>query len=636
MKFYSTLFLVSISYVLIAQELMIHTIPQELCNNAHAVLRNYEGRFEVKAIDKAIYTEHRTITILSKEARLSGDFIAFYDQSSKIRQIDYRIYNQHGQLIHKANKKEIKDQAAISNATIYSDNRVKYYQAPEQITYPYTVELSYNIEYNNTFQFPRWFFLLNENIALEYSSFEFEYPKVLKGRYKEHNFKGKTTKSSTSTSERIKWELQNQVAKKSEPYGAALEEILPSIQLAPSQFKFDDYTGDLSTWQGFATWIHELNQELDPLPEEFKKELKLLTKGKNSLEKTKFIYQYLQDNSRYVSVQLGIGGFQPFSPATVHKHGYGDCKALTYYTKSMLEAVGVQAHYSLVYAGNIPNKIDKDFPSNQFNHVILLVPLSYDNQLDTVWLECTSQTQTFAYLGSFTANREAFVIHNNGKLEWKQTSNYQCQDNQTISKTTIRFDKELNAKIDIEKHTKALSTDALSGLQFLSKQKQGETIKSYLDLPKAQVQSIDLYTQHSEHFGLKAVLSSNNLLNKIGTSYTLIPNICSRHSFIPPNHKNRSQAIHLHIGYEQIDSVEIQIPPQMSIEGLFEPIQLDYIFGSYQAKIKQLANGNLLYTRNLLVKNGIFEATNYKDFLHFFKTVTHSDRKKMILILTEP
>jgi len=63
----------------------------------------------------------------------------------------------------------------------------------------------------------------------------------------------------------------------------------------------------------------------------------LVSKASTNKEKAKLIYQYVQNKTRYISIQLGIGGWKPILASEVDRLGYGDCKALTNYTKALLD-----------------------------------------------------------------------------------------------------------------------------------------------------------------------------------------------------------------------------------------------------------------------------------------------------------
>ncbi len=44
----------------------------------------------------------------------------------------------------------------------------------------------------------------------------------------------------------------------------------------------------------------------------------------------------------------GIGGWKPMLVEDVRKKGYGDCKALTNYMRTLLQAAGIKSYYCII------------------------------------------------------------------------------------------------------------------------------------------------------------------------------------------------------------------------------------------------------------------------------------------------
>ena len=125
------------------------------------------------------------------------------------------------------------------------------------------------------------------------------------------------------------------------------------VLTAPNEFEIDGYKGNMNTWSELGMFYNALNQGRDKLSDETINKLKDLVKDcSDDYCKIEKIYAYLQNNTRYFYIGMGIGGWQPIKAEDVDRRKYGDCKALTNYTVAMLKAVGINAHHAVIHAGN--------------------------------------------------------------------------------------------------------------------------------------------------------------------------------------------------------------------------------------------------------------------------------------------
>lgn len=416
-----------------------------------------------------------------------------------------------------------------------------------------------------------------------------------------------------------------------ERYGPSFSEIAPHIMSSPSIFEFDGYKGDLSTWEGFAKWQNKLNEGRDDLSQQTALKLREMTKGLSDKEKVEVIYDYLQSNTRYVSVQLGIGGFQPFPASVVEEEGYGDCKALSFYTKSMLKEVGIDAYYSIAYGGHNPPMVNKDFPSpSYFNHVILCVPLASD----TTWLECTSQTNPFGYLGSFTSDRDVLVVNDvGGKIV--RTPKYSIGDNQRVSIVTVMIEETGNATLDIHNTYSGLEYE-FNGVDYFSvsgKDQQQKWLENRINIPSFSVLDFEFQNKKGSkpQVDLKAQLEVNRLTSNTGSRLFFQPNLMNRNTFIPNRDSEREQDIHVTKSFIEIDTVSYLLPSKFYVEAFFDPIDISTEFGEYKASMKAKTDGTIVYTRTYKQFQGIFDKSKYQDYMNFHKQVVRADKKRVSL-----
>ena len=418
-------------------------IPKELKENANAVIRFNQVTVDVLGVDEMVVKEKRIVTVLNKLGKTHVDAYKNYDDDTKITKLTAIIYDVLGNKIKKYSKGDFQDVSAIDGGSLYSDSRLKYLEYTPT-SYPYTVVFESEYKNSSTGFIPSWFPVENYNLAIEKSIYQLNNPKNIPFRKREKNFKGYAIENS-SNENNLKYVLTNQKPIKHESYTVNFEEFSPNLSISFNQFSLKGVTGKAENWKEFGNWMYnKLLVNRNQLPPSTIKKVENLVKGVNSpIEKAKIIYEYVQNKTRYISVQVDIGGWEPIAANKVDEVSYGDCKGLTNYTKALLDVAGVKSYYTVVYAQNNKN-IDKDFTALQGNHMILNIP----NEGNDVWLECTSQTNPFGFLGDFTDDRDVLVVTPEGGII-KRTPAYINKDNlQTINANiNLLADGSVNASL---------------------------------------------------------------------------------------------------------------------------------------------------------------------------------------------
>ncbi|MEP1034876.1 DUF3857 domain-containing protein [Ekhidna sp.] len=607
-----------------SQDYSVDKISAELKDGVDAVTRHHSGEFEILSINKAKFKMRRVITIFNKDGNHNALLSVFYDDLRNVNDLQAFKYDSNGDRIEKVKKADFIDESAVSGSTFFDDSRVLWYDL-RQDQYPYTVEYEYEVTYKFLYSIPDWHFIDAYDESVEYSTYSVKSPESLTPRYKTLNAKNPeiTLENGSSTAT---WTEKNVVAIPFEPYSSPLSDVAPKVILSPAVFEFEGYQGDMSTWDGIAKWQNTLNEGREELSAETVNKIKELTSGMSDSEKIKTIYEYVQENTRYVSLQLGIGGFQPFPAKFVDEEGYGDCKALSFYTQSLLRSVGVTSHYTWVSAGNNPPSVDPDFPNDTFNHIILCVP----NKGDTIWLECTSQIMPFGFLGDFTSDRDVFVVTENGG-QIVRTPSYDLNDNFQQINSEVELFEDGNAKIKSNVTYSGLRYDALLGVLNSGKENQEKWLERNIKISSFILEEFSFQNNKNKmpQANLETYMVARNLTSKSGTRFFLQPNLMNKNTFIPNKDSDRRRNININYEVSETDSIFYTLPENHAVEAFFEPVEIRSQFGTYKAELSQLEDGRILYYRSFTQNKGQYEPSNYQEFTDFHKRIVRADKKRI-------
>lgn len=607
----------------------IKLIPPALLKNANVVKRNEEVFIEIKNIGKAIITTKYALTILNEAGDDAADFAQGYSKLVSIKSLDGTLYNADGKKLKALKNADVKDISGTDEGTIADDSRVKVHNFNYKI-YPYTIEYEYSLQLNGILYLPHWQPIDDENMAVEKSILKVKMPSDYLLRYKTFNYKNEPAITTEKDSKIYQWIAEKMQPILKEQFSPIMYEITTAVFLAPTNFEIQNYTGSMTDWKGFGKFIYSLNAGRDNLPDNVKQKVHQLTdKISSEKEKINILYEYLQKNSRYVSIQLGIGGWQTFDAKYVSEKGYGDCKALSNYMYSLLKEAGIKSYYTLIRAGENKNYFMDNFPSNQFNHIIVCVP----QQKDTVWLECTSQTLPAGYLSGFTSNRSALLVdETGGKLI--HTPVYSKNDNLQNRNIIATISNEGNLTATIHtKFTGQQQDDLHALLHALSKQKIEEYLKEIINLPSYDVVKFD-YTQQNN--SIPAIfetleITGNNYAAANGKRLFIAPNIFNKTGTKMRNSNDRVYDIEIPDEFIDTDSTEFNMPKGYAAESIPDPVSIETKFGKYSTSIK--INGNKIYYVRYNMRNkGHYPASDSKALKEYFDKIYKADREKIVLV----
>lgn len=604
-------------------------IPDSLKKNAHVVKRMEEVIVKINDPKDVRVTTHYVITVMDAEGEKYAKVVEWYDKLKEVRSIKGTLYDAMGSQIKKLKQSDIQDLSGVGSESLMTDDRYKQHAFYHNV-YPHTVEYEIEVRYNHSFHLPYWVPQDAAAYAVQQSKLVVTAPKDYPIRYRNFNYKGGpvvTTEGSNST---YTWEVKDVVPASDEAYAPRWYKRTTTVLLAPAAFEMQQYKGSMSTWEEFGRFMYTLNQGRDQLPDAVKQTVHQLTDGLSREEKITKLYKYLQQHTRYISIQLGIGGWQTFDAGYVAGKGYGDCKALSNYMCALLKEAGVKASTVLVYAGeNDKDVIEESFPSNRFNHMIVCVP----GTKDSTWLECTSNTYPAGYLGSFTSDRPVLMIdENGGKLI--HTPVYSMDQNLRVRQVdaiiTETGDMQLRANT---RYTGLRQDDLHAMLNMLTREKLLERLKQAGYFSSYDIKGYECkeYKEILPAIDEKLEISAHNYATVTGKRIFLEPNLLTKSGRRLSADTARKSDIYLDDAYRDVDTVKITIPDGYASETVPQPVTIKGIFGNYSSRVT--VEGNVItYTRSIDHKGGLYPPAAYLGLEKFYNGIYKADRARVVLV----
>jgi transglutaminase-like putative cysteine protease len=366
----------------------------------------------------------------------------------------------------------------------------------DRIEYTYTLK-GHNPVFSNKFS-TTFYFQWNSQIANIYQN-------IIAKKERQFQIKNFNTVPRVKTTEKngLKiYEWQDVLTKtiKTEDYEPSWYNPFARIQI--SEFK---------NWKEIVDWALQLNQyDLSNAKTLKSKVSELKTNSKGNKETyINLATRFVQDEIRYMGIEMGEYSHRPNSPEKVLKQRYGDCKDKSLLLISLLRANGIDA-YSVYINTYLLEKTKEVLPAaNLFNHEVSVVEFNGKK----IWIDATITDQGGSILQNYfpytanvlvikpgNQNLELVKANANGKIFSESTFN--LADTTSGNKTSLTIKSIYNGNY-AEYLRGAISS---SGINSLSKNYLDYYTKQYprakstndIEIDDDRAKNIISMTEHYE------------------------------------------------------------------------------------------------------------------------------------------
>ena len=354
-------------------------------------------------VEKDEIYHHLIRSIISNEgvqaaSNISIDFNPDYEQLS----FDKIIVWRDGKPIDKLNKSAFKVVASEQDLSMFIYNgNYSAYLILDDIRKGDRIEYSYTLTGSNPIYCKKFFFNFYEQSQDPIGCLHYYItcPKNRNLNFRYFNNATEPTKTEIGNNTIYEWSLTNIKGVKLNANSPAWFNPFQHVQI--SEYK---------DWGEVIDWAYKINTPEEKLGGNLGKRLAEL-EGKyhnNDSGLFRAIVDIVQNEVRYMGVEIGTYSQKANSPEKVYNQRYGDCKDKALLLVSMLRSVGIKA--DMAYVNTIKRKhIEEDYPSpNSFNHSIAVAHL-YNKD---IWVDATHSNQGGSGINIYCPDYgSAMVLH---------------------------------------------------------------------------------------------------------------------------------------------------------------------------------------------------------------------------------
>ena len=593
-----------------------------------AIIERYDASFNMVSQSVGTYKVNMRVCVMSKDAADEAMFLAYQDGFKTLSSFSGTLESG-GKVIKKYKMSDLK-MVSVGEGGI-TDATVSYLEPVAPV--PYVVEYTYEVSYKNGFiTFPSFIPTTEPDVILSAASYTLTVPPGTELMYKSSM---EPEKESGAKADKYVWKAPTFPGYVYEHMMPSIFEKIPYLYVGPKSFTYSRTKGEQTDWQTAGMWLYELQKDVCVVPDALRAKVKQMTAGVASdRQKIKILYEYLRQNTRYVSIQLGIGGLRPFPVEMVMNSGFGDCKALSVYMQALLSAAGIHSEYLIVDTDR--RNLLKDFYSvGQMNHAMLCVPM----QKDTLWIECTNPRMPLGYRHDNIAGHEVVLVGPDGGKKVRVRP-YPDSLRRSVESVEVTLNADGSAHCVGSRHLVLDDAEPYVGFSTLTDKTKFNAIMGANSLTPnnfkivSVVDNFDDWVNMSD--GEEYIPETDITYEFDAVNYAKVAGdriFLDLNPFAKQVRADRKQRVNDYVRSRMIaiqDVVSLTLPEGYTVESLPESSTISSPFGILQTEVV-FTDGKIEVVQTLTMQPGRFTAGEYDLYRTFAKDVTKAYSTRVVL-----
>lgn len=590
-----------------------------------AVILHDEAKIETFGEDSdgwTMYSRHRIVKIFDIRGHQYANMAIPYAPGNEIEDLQARAISPKGK-ITVVKPENIYDISLYPNFMLYSDQRSKLFTFPA-IEDGSVIEYKYNIRYKGHNYGNSWSF--QDNIPVLYSRFEIDIPGDAEPIYKLTGIEIEPfiKKAPKGFKAKYVWEASDMPPIEPEIGMPVRKNAIARLKISSNNTK---------SWQEVGDWYRNLSKPRMTVSEEMKNLINKITHNKiEDIKKLEAIYNWVNENVRYISVSIGIGSFQPHAASEILQNRYGDCKDMTNLLCTMAKEANIDVFPAIISTWQ-NGQVDTSIISvSHFNHVIAYCPSLGE---EGIWMDATDRACEFNSIPWYDQGRLILAV-----LE--DSAKFILTPKINPLSNRIKTDWHVNLKSDgsaiiagEDRIWGAQANDLRFELLMQSDKDRKEWIERTIN-GKCEFSILDSLSISGEYpirdpLIIKYYFKTERFAGKVEQDLFFCPgNFSSMHMSDLFTEKERKYPIQFKYGMQKQVHLTIELPQNIYMKTANEDISISNDHGD--ASWQWYLRDEKLFIKNVFILKGDdIRPNEYSEFKSFLKEVEFQDLKQVVL-----